>query len=86
MMVKMRRTRCEIVIDILKLCLEPRKKTEIVYLCNLNFRLIKDYLSCLLEKGWIKKVHNLYETTESGNHILLEVLSPAMGLITACLT
>jgi predicted transcriptional regulator len=84
-MVDMRRTRYEIMIDILTLCKAPRRITEIVYSCNLNFRIIKNYLSCLLEKGWMKEENKVYILTESGFKTL-EALHPAMTLITACLT
>ena len=83
-MVKMRRTRNEILLDILKLCCESRRVTQIVYLCNLNFKIYKKHLNYLIEKGWISKMNKLYTTTEIGKQNL-EILTPAMNLISVCL-
>ena len=79
-MVKMYRTRNEIRLDILKLCNESRRVTQIVYLCNLNFRVYKAHLKYLIEKGWIKKVNNLYKTTDAGNSII-DYTSSALALL-----
>ncbi len=80
----MRRTGQEIRLDILKLCCESRRITQIVYMCNLNFKIYKGHMEYLIEKGWIIKVDTLYTTTETGK-LNLEILNPAMSLITACL-
>ena len=69
-----RRTRTEIIRDILELCRTPVKKTTIVYQCNLNFQIIKKYLSWCFSRGWLireivgKRI--LYATTESGKENL----------------
>lgn len=81
----MRRTAQEIRLDILKLCRKSRRITQIVYLCNLNFKIYKRHLEYLIEKGWISETNKIYTTTETGEQTL-ELLTPAMSLITACLT
>ena len=76
----MRRTRMEIRLDILKLCCIPRRVTQIVYQCNLNFKIYKTHLGYLIERGWIKRINNLYKTTDEGEGIL-DYVSPAISLL-----
>ena len=68
----------EIVSDILKVCVDGQTKTGIVYKCNLNFNLIKDYLVLLKEGGLVEELRNvnhsvLYRTTEKGNKVMSQV-------------
>lgn len=56
----MRRTRHEIGRDILNIALIAVKPTEIVYKCNLNFRIIEKHLERLIGK-------NLIEITRHGD-------------------
>jgi len=78
----MRRTRYHIRFDILNLCKESMKKTQIVYQCNLNFKIIQKYLSFLIERGYIAitkaKTRNLYRTTPKGNEYM-DMLSPVVN-------
>jgi len=65
----MRRSREEIVSEILDVCLNGANKTRIVYQANLNFRTVNPYLDLLIEKNLIKvsQGHMLrYETTSQG--------------------
>lgn len=48
-----RRERIEIIKEILELCKTPVRKTKIVYKCNLNFKIVKKYLSRCFENGWL---------------------------------
>jgi len=82
-MVKMRRTRYEILIEMLKLCQTPKRKTEIVYGCNLNFKIYKKPLAWLIKMNWIKEENKLYYTTKLGvEH--LKMIVPALILVSDC--
>jgi len=45
-----RRQKYDIIADILKIAAMGTKKTRLVYLSNLNFTILKDYLDLLLKK------------------------------------
>lgn len=81
-----RRSRTQVVIDILTEASEGANKTRIMYRANLNFLRFKRYLSELLDKGLIAEVNNpgsgkvMYEVTEEGK-ALLEVLKKAERFI-----
>lgn len=70
-----RRSRLDIMIDILELCLdEPHMKTSILYRANLSHRQVEDYLRiCLgirLLKKQIEGSRVVYVTTEKGRKIV----------------
>ena len=67
-----RRNNVDIMADILRVAKSGAKKTWIVYRANLNFKIVKDYLSELIEKGLlaVHKRSNLYRTTERGLEFL----------------
>lgn len=75
----MKRTRLEIIRDILNLTQLPKIKTRIVYQCNLNFKLVDKYISYLIAKGYMIKleVENpiLYRTTNKGLECLANLNS-----------
>ena len=81
-----RRSRTQVIIDILTEASEGANKTRIMYRANLNFLRFKRYLSELLGKGLIAEVNNpgsgkvTYEVTEEGK-ALLEVLKKAERFI-----
>ena len=81
-----RRSRIQVIIDILTEASEGANKTRIMYRANLNFLRFKRYLSELLDKGLIIEVNNpgsgkvTYEITEEGK-ALLEVLKKAERFI-----
>jgi len=81
-----RRSRLQIIADILTETLKGAKKTRIVYRANLNFLRFHRYFSELLEKALIVKenypngVAVYYRTTEKGND-LLKVLKKAQELV-----
>jgi len=54
--VKLRRKRSflDIIAEILNVAQKGASKTRLVYGCNLNFTVIKDYINALLELGLLK--------------------------------
>ena len=62
----MRRSRTDIVVDILKVANNGAKKTHIVYRTNLNFNIACEYLETLREKELIRHENGLFVTTEKG--------------------
>lgn len=66
----MKRSRLEIVIDILKVCGEETKKTNIIYRTNLNYQLTERYLALLLGNRWVERVENEYKITCEGKEFL----------------
>jgi predicted transcriptional regulator len=68
----MKRSRHEIIFQILEICKNGASKTRIVYQANLNFKTVNPYLDLLIKNELIEKKvdHNiLYETTERGNNL-----------------
>jgi len=61
-----RRHRMEIVADILRNARGGIQKTQLVYLTNINFTLLKKYQSILVEKGLIESTNGQIYTTEAG--------------------
>jgi len=81
-----RRSRTEVIIDILVEASHGANKTRIMYRANLNFLRFNRYFSELLDKSLIAEVNNptsgkvIYKTTEEGK-ALLEVLKKAKRFI-----
>ena len=80
-----RRSRTEVIRDILAEALSGANKTRIMYRANLNFLRFKRYFSELVEKGLIAEVDNpgggiVFKTTEKGK-ALLELLRKAEQFI-----
>ena len=75
-----RRTRTDIIKEILELCINPVNKTTIVYGCNLNFKIVKKYLSWCFINGWLQKTGKTYQTTVLGKNYL-DILIPVVKLI-----
>jgi predicted transcriptional regulator len=69
-MVKMRRSRFEIVADILQACLVPRGKTRIMCKVKLNFTQANEYLSQLTSLGLLSKEKGKYKTTDKGRQFI----------------
>lgn len=61
-----KRSRNDIVIDILRVTMNGAKKTHIVYEVNLNFNLAHKYLEMLNEKELIRQENGLFFTTDKG--------------------
>ncbi len=62
----MRRSRNDIVIDILRVAMNGAKKTHIVYEANLNSNIAKKYLEMLNEKELTRQENGLIITTDKG--------------------
>ena len=80
----MRRSREEIVSEILDVCLNGANKTRIVYQANLNFSTINPYLDLLIEKNLIKVSQGQmlrYETTPQGIDMLEDIKEVHNGLL-----
>ena len=61
-----RRHRLEIVTEILRNAKGGIQKTQLVYLTNINFTLLKKYQNLLVEKGLIESTNGQIRTTEAG--------------------
>ena len=69
----MKRSKQEIIAQILEVCQESASKTRIVYQANLNFRTINPYLDILMKNNLIeicKGEQTLYKTTKNGEDLL----------------
>ena len=62
----MRRNDLDICADILQVARAGAKKTHLVYKANLNFEIVKKYLSRLSENRLISSENGHYITTEEG--------------------
>jgi len=75
-----KRSRFEIISEILKICIAGARKTEIVYRANLNFKMLSRYLAELMRCGFIEERDGLFYTTDSGR-LFLKKLDEALQLI-----
>lgn len=69
----MKRSKQEIIAQILDVCLERASKTKIVYQANLNFRTVNPYLDILIKNNLIEVGNGeqkLYKTTQKGGDLL----------------
>jgi len=66
----MRRSRFEIVADVMQACLVPRGKTRIMCKVKLNFTQANAYLSQLTSLGLLSKTSGKYKTTEKGRQFI----------------
>jgi len=88
LMVRVRRSRAEVIVNMLNEALNGVNKTRLMYKCNLNFDRFNRYLQELLDTGLIERVDGqannqavpLYRTTEKGRE-LLSVLRKANEFI-----
>lgn len=72
-----RRSRIEVIVEILSEALGGVNKTRLMYRCNLNFGRFNHYLKELLDAGLIECINSepnvglvLYKTTEKGRELL----------------
>lgn len=65
-----KRDRTEVTADILRVCSTGATKTEIVYLANLNFKVLKIYLARLLSADLLKPDGKRYYTTGAGEEFI----------------
>jgi predicted transcriptional regulator len=69
----MKRSRQEIISQILEICMDGASKTKIVYQVNLNFKTVNPYLDLLIKNDLIQVNEGraiLYETTPKGIGLL----------------
>lgn len=69
----MRRSRFEIIGEILSLATDGARKTEIIYRVNLNFNVVNKYLNLLIQEGLINPTPDSarkYKATEKGLEFL----------------
>ena len=69
----MKRSRNEIISQILEICKDGASKTKIVYQANLNFSTVNPYLDLLINNDLIQINEGraiLYETTSKGIRLL----------------
>lgn len=66
----MRRSRIDIIIDVLEVAIMGVNKTSVVYKSNLNFKLAEKYLELLQKQGMVENRDDKYITTEKGNIFL----------------
>ena len=69
----MKRSRNEIISQILEICKNGASKTKIVYQANLNFNTVNPYLNLLIKNDLIRVNEGraiLYETTPKGIRLL----------------
>ena len=67
---KMRRSRFEIVADILQTCLSPQCKTRVMCKVKLNFTQANEYLSQLTSLGLLSQEKRKYKTTDKGRRFI----------------
>jgi predicted transcriptional regulator len=69
----MKRSKEEIIENILEICKEPSSKTTIVYRANTNFKKADNYLSMLINAGLLEASESArvtYKTTQKGLEFL----------------
>jgi predicted transcriptional regulator len=66
----MRRSRIDIVVEVLEVAKNGVNKTAIVYRTNLNFRLADKYIELLENQGLLENKLNKYITTDRGRIFL----------------
>jgi predicted transcriptional regulator len=62
----MKRNNLDICADILRVSRGGAKKTHLVYKANLNFNIVKKYISGLTESGLLEKNGERFYVTEEG--------------------
>lgn len=67
---KMRRSRMDIIIDVLDVARMGVNKTSVVYRTNLNFRLAEKYLDLLQKHNLVENRSDKYITTDKGKIFL----------------
>ena len=66
----MKRDKLEIARNILLICKDGAKKTEIVYKVNLNFKNAEGYLKWLIDREMILKECKFFKITSRGSELL----------------
>jgi len=66
----MRRSRIDIIIDVLEVAKIGVNKTGVVYKTNINFKLADKYLDLLQKQGFVENIVDKYITTNKGKIFL----------------
>lgn len=66
----MRRSKIDIIIDVLEVAKMGVNKTSVVYRTNLNFKLADKYLELLQNQGLVENKLDKYITTDKGRIFL----------------
>lgn len=66
----MRRSRIDIIAEILRTAINGSQKTKLVYETNINFTLLKEYLPFLFENGFIEIYNEKIYSTDVGLEFL----------------
>ncbi len=66
----MRRSRIDIIIDVLEVAKIGVNKTGVVYKTNINFKLADKYLDLLQKQGFVENIVDKYITTSKGKIFL----------------
>ncbi len=66
----MRRSRIDIIIDVLEVSKMGINKTGVVYKTNINFKLADKYLDLLQKQGFVENIVDKYITTNKGRIFL----------------
>jgi len=65
-----RRTRYDIIMDVLKIAKNGIAKTNIMYKAKLSYTQLEQYLEALEKAGFIKEESGSWTTTEKGLHVI----------------
>jgi len=76
----MKRDKLEIARNILLICKDGARKTEIVYKANLNFKNGEVYLKRLIDREIIMKEGNIFKFTSKGAEMLSNLESASSFL------
>lgn len=66
----MKRNNLDICADILKVSRGGAKKTHLVYKANLNFKIVKRYLTHLIDSELLESEGDLFYLTEKGSRFI----------------
>ena len=69
-MKKKKRSKFEIIEEVLEVCKRGARKTRVVYCTDLNFTLAREYLARLKSCGLIEERGDLFYTTDQGKRFL----------------
>lgn len=64
------RNRVEIIADVLNVASGGAKKTKIMYVANLSYKLLEKYLAETIKIGFVRFTNDRYEVTEKGRAFL----------------
>lgn len=71
-----RRSRLDVLYQILLLCREPQQKTQIMFKCNLSYKLLCKYIDFLVSGNLLRILNEVdkkyYQTTEHGEEFISE--------------